>query len=255
MNVLIVDDEPLARERLERMVGKIEGYRVLEPSASNGEEALALIENLKPDVVLLDIRMPGLDGLQVAAKLCERETPPAVVFCTAHDEFALDAFQVSAVGYLVKPVRPEDLQEALKKAERPNRVQLAALTRPAAVSGNGPRSHISARTRKGIELIPLDDVIYFIADHKYVTLRHETGEVLLDEPLKALEDEFGNRFVRIHRNALVSRARILRLQRTPLGHFQLFLKGHDGDALIVSRRHVAGVRKMMNEYALESGDR
>jgi two-component system response regulator AlgR len=237
------------------MVGKIEGYRVLEPSASNGEEALALIDNLKPDVVLLDIRMPGLDGLQVAAKLCERETPPAVVFCTAHDEFALDAFQVSAVGYLVKPVRPEDLQEALKKAERPNRVQLAALTRPAAVSGNGPRSHISARTRKGIELIPLDDVIYFIADHKYVTLRHETGEVLLDEPLKALEDEFGNRFVRIHRNALVSRARILRLQRTPLGHFQLFLKGHDGDALIVSRRHVAGVRKMMNEYALESGDR
>jgi two-component system response regulator AlgR len=247
MNVLIVDDEPLARERLSRLVSDLEGYSVLEPSASNGEEALALIESLKPDVVLLDIRMPGLDGLQVAAKLCEREAPPAIVFCTAHDEFAVDAFKVSAVGFLVKPVRAEDLLEALKKAERPNRVQLAALTRPAAESGNGPRSHISARTRKGIELIPLDQVIYFIADHKYVTLRHEGGEVLLDEPLKALEDEFGDRFVRIHRNALVARDRIERLQRTPLGHFQLYLKGLNGDALIVSRRHVAGVRKMMQQ--------
>ena len=154
-------------------------------------------------MVLLDIRMPGLDGLQVAAKLCEREAPPAVIFCTAHDEFALEAFQVSA-GYLVKPVRPESLAAALKKAERPNRVQLAALTRPALDHAGGPRSHISARTRKGIELIPLEHVIFFIADHKYVTLRHEGGEVLLDEPLKALEDEFGERFVRIHRNALVA---------------------------------------------------
>ena len=246
MNVLIVDDEPLARERLARMVGQLDGYRVLEPQASNGEEALALIDSLRPDIVLLDIRMPGLDGLQVAAKLCEREAPPAVIFCTAHDEFALEAFQVSAVGYLVKPVRQEALVEALKKAERPNRMQLAALGRPAA-EHVPPRSHIGARTRKGIDLIPLEQVIYFIADHKYVTLRHEHGEVLLDEPLKALEDEFGERFVRIHRNALVARARIERLQRTPLGHFQIYLRGLGDEALIVSRRHVAGVRKLMNE--------
>lgn len=244
MNVLIVDDEPLARERLNRLVGELDGYRVLEPGASNGEEALALIDSLKPDVVLLDIRMPGMDGLQVAGKLCERDAPPAVIFCTAHDEFAIEAFQVSAVGYLMKPVRPEHLAEALRKAERPNRVQLAALTRPNLQDGM-PRSHISARTRKGIELIPLDQVIFFIADHKYVTLRHEGGEVLLDEPLKALEDEFGDRFVRIHRNSLVARERIERLQRTSLGHFQLFLKGMNGEALTVSRRHVAGVRKLM----------
>lgn len=245
MNVLIVDDEPLARERLARLVGELDGYRVMEPSASNGEEALTLIEQLRPDIVLLDIRMPGLDGLQVAARLCEQDAPPAVIFCTAHDEFALEAFQVSAIGYLVKPVRAEHLAQALRKAERPNRVQLAALTRPAAVSGSGPRSHISARTRKGIELIPLEQVIYFIADHKYVTLRHEGGEVLLDEPLKALEQEFGDTFVRIHRNALVYRDRIERLQRTPLGHFQLYLKGLEGEPLTVSRRHVAGVRKLM----------
>src|SRR5690606_33878483 len=157
-----------------------------------------------------------------------------VIFCTAHDEFALEAFQVSAVGYLVKPVRPEHLTEALKKAERPKRVPLPALTRPAAVAGAGPRSHISARTREGIEVSPLADVICVSADHKYVTLRHVGGEVLLDEPLKSLEDEFGERFVRIHRNALVYRDRIERLQRTPLGHFQLFLKGLEGEALTVS---------------------
>lgn len=247
MNVLIVDDEPLARERLARLLGQLDGYRVLEPCAGNGEEALRLIDTLKPDIVLLDIRMPGLDGLQVAARLCEREAPPAVIFCTAHDEFALEAFQVSAVGYLVKPVRPEALEEALHKAQRPNRVQLAALTRPAADTHGAPRSHISARTRKGIDLIPLEQVIYFIADHKYVTLRHEHGEVLLDEPLKALEDEFGERFVRIHRNALVARERIERLQRTALGHFQIYLRGLGDEALTVSRRHVAGVRKLMNE--------
>lgn len=247
MNVLIVDDEPQARDRLSRMLGELEGYTVLEPSATNGEEALALIDSLKPEVVLLDIRMPGMDGLQVAARLCEREAPPAVVFCTGDDEFTVQAFKDSTLGHLLKPVQADALRDALRKAERPNRVQLAALTRPGAESGNGPRSHISARTRKGIELIPIDQVIYFIADHKYVTLRHEGGEVLLDEPLKALEDEFGERFVRIHRNALVARDRIERLQRTPLGHFQLFLKGLNGDALIVSRRHVAGVRKMMQQ--------
>ncbi len=245
MNVLIVDDEPLARERLIRLLSEIEGCRVLQPCASNGEEALTLIDSLKPDVVLLDIRMPGLDGLQVAARLCERDAPPAVIFCTAHDEVALEAFQVSAVGYLVKPVRVEALAAALKQAERPNRVQLAALTRPPQTPGQGPRSHISARTRKGIELIPLEQVIYFVADHKYVTLRHEGGEVLLDEPLKALEDEFAARFVRIHRNALVALERIERLQRTPLGHFQLYLRGLGDEALTVSRRHVAGVRKLM----------
>ncbi|KMM82494.1 two component transcriptional regulator, LytTR family [Pseudomonas taetrolens] len=247
MNVLIVDDETLAREHLSNVLGALGGYKLLEPGASHGEEALGLIESLKPDVVLLDIHMPGLDGLQVAAKLCERELPPSIVFCVAPDEFSVQALQDSGVSYVLKPVSAEALGVALKEAHRPNRVQLAALTRPAAQTGSGPRSHISARTRKGIELIPIDQVIYFIADHKYVTLRHEGGEVLLDEPLKALEDEFGERFVRIHRNALVARDRIERLQRTPLGHFQLFLKGLNGDALIVSRRHVAGVRKMMQQ--------
>ena len=245
MNVLIVDDEPLARDRLARMLSDIEGYNVLEQSASHGEEALTLIESLRPDIVLLDIRMPGIDGMQVAGKLTEMDAPPAVVFCTAHDEFAMQAFDVSAVGYLLKPVRAEHLLDALRRAERPNRVQLAALSRPLTVEGGPPRSHISARTRKGIELVPIDDVCYFMADHKYVTLRHVSGEMLLDEPLKALEEEFGERFVRIHRNALVARDRIERLQRTSQGHFQLYLRGLEDEPLVVSRRHVAGVRQLM----------
>lgn len=247
MKVLIADDEPLARERLARLVAALPGYQVLPEMASNGHEALRLVEEQRPDILLLDIRMPGLDGLQTAAKLCEDADSPAVVFCTAHGEYALDAFAVSAVGYLLKPVRSEDLAGALAKAQRPNRMQLASLGK----AGNQPdsgqaRSHISARTRKGIELIPIEDVLYFIADHKYVTLRHLGGEVLLDEPLKSLEEEFGDEFVRIHRNALVARRRIECLQRTAMGHFELCLKDLEGETLTVSRRHVPGVRRLMD---------
>ncbi|MEH6563760.1 MAG: LytTR family DNA-binding domain-containing protein [Halopseudomonas sp.] len=247
MKVLIADDEPLARERLARLVAELPGYKVLPEMASNGHEALRLVEEQRPDILLLDIRMPGLDGLQTAAKLCEDSESPAVVFCTAHGEYALDAFAVSAVGYLLKPVRSEDLAQALAKAQRPNRMQLASLGRSGNQAENGQaRSHISARTRKGIELIPIEDVLYFIADHKYVTLRHVQGEVLLDEPLKSLEEEFGDQFVRIHRNALVARSRIECLQRTSMGHFELCLKDLNEETLTVSRRHVPGVRRLMD---------
>lgn len=115
MNVLIVDDEPQARERLSRLVSDLEGYAVLEPSATTGEEALTLIDSLKPDVVLLDIRMPGLDGLQVAARLSERESPPALVFCAAGDEFSAETLEASGVSFLTKPVAGEALLKALKR--------------------------------------------------------------------------------------------------------------------------------------------
>ena len=248
MKVLIADDEPLARERLARLVAALPEYSVVPEMASNGQEALKLIEEHRPDIALLDIRMPGLDGLQTAAKLCELNDAPAVVFCTAHGEYALDAFAVSAVGYLLKPVRSEDLAEALAKAQKPNRLQLANLGKAAVTeTTKQARSHISARTRRGVELVPIEDVLYFIADHKYVTLRHCDGEVLLDEPLKSLEDEFGDYFVRIHRNALVARNRIERLQRSAMGHFHLQLKGLPEETLTVSRRHVPGVRKLMEQ--------
>ncbi|HDZ55653.1 MAG TPA: response regulator transcription factor [Pseudomonas xinjiangensis] len=247
MKVLIADDEPLARERLARLVNALPGYSVMPDMATNGHEALKLIEDQHPDIVLMDIRMPGMDGLQAAAKLCETSDAPAVVFCTAHGEYALDAFAVSAVGYLLKPVRSEALSDALAKAQRLNRMQLASLGKASVVGETSQaRSHISARTRRGVELVPIEEVLYFIADHKYVTLRHCEGEVLLDEPLKALEDEFGDYFVRIHRNALVARSRIERLQRSAMGHFHLQLRGLPDETLTVSRRHVPGVRKLMD---------
>ncbi|SDT21272.1 two component transcriptional regulator, LytTR family [Halopseudomonas xinjiangensis] len=248
MKVLIADDEPLARERLTRLVSALPGYTALPETASNGQEVLDIVAEQHPDIVLLDIRMPGMDGLQAAAKLSEMSEAPAVVFCTAHGEYALEAFSVAAVGYLLKPVRSEDLAEALAKAQRLNRMQLANLGKAGVTSeSNQARSHISARTRRGVELVPIEEVLYFIADHKYVTLRHCEGEVLLDEPLKALEDEFGDYFVRIHRNALVARNRIERLQRSAMGHFHLHLKGLPEETLTVSRRHVPGVRKLMDQ--------
>lgn len=243
MRILIADDEPLARERLTRLVKQIANCTVLQPCAENGQQTLELVERLKPDVLLLDIAMPGLDGLQVAAQLCEQSDAPAIIFCTAHDEYALQAFAVSATGYVVKPVRAEQLAAALDKAKRLNPAQLAALSR-APQASNVPRSHLSARTHKGIELIPLDDVIHFVADSKYVLLRHIHGETLLDDSLKALEEEFSDRFMRIHRNALVSRRHIERLQRHPSGHYELHLR--DAPApLTVSRRHVPIVRQLM----------
>ena len=244
MKILIADDEPLARERLTRLLKQLPHYQVLQHSAENGHEALALVERFKPDIVLLDIGMPGLDGLQVAAQLCELSDAPAVIFCTAHEDYALQAFDVSAVGYLVKPIRIEQLQAALDKAQRLNRVQLAALSRaPAAI--DQARTHLSARSHKGIELIPIEDVIHCVADNKYVTIRHSQGETLLDESLKSLEDEFAARLVRIHRNALVSRQHIERLQRSSAGHYDLYLRGVT-EPLIVSRRHVRAVRKLMD---------
>jgi len=194
----------------------MDGYRLLQPPACNGNEALELALRLQPDVLLLDIRMPGLDGLQVAQQLCEREQAPAVIFCTAFEAFALEAFKVNAVGYLVKPVREEHLTAALKNVRRINRAQLAALQEgiASAPEVDSARSHISVQSHRGLELIALSSVFCFIAEQKYVTLHHESGEALLDEPLKVLEDEFGERFVRIHRNALVARDRIERLQRS-----------------------------------------
>lgn len=244
MKILIADDEPLARERLTRLLKKIPHSHVLEPSAENGQQALDLVNQLKPDIILLDIDMPGLDGLQVAAQLCELSDAPAVVFCTAHDEYALQAFEVSAMGYLVKPVRLEQLQAALDKAQRLSRLQLASLSR-APSTAEAARTHLSARSHKGIELVPIEDVIHCMADNKYVTVRHMNGETLIDESLKSLEDEFTERFVRIHRNALVSRSYIERLQRSPHGHHELYLRDVS-EPLTVSRRHVAGIRKLMD---------
>lgn len=242
MKILIADDEPLARERLARLIEALPNCHLLPEQASNGQQALELCEKLQPDVLLLDIRMPALDGLEVAAKLAKQPQAPAVIFCTAHDEFALDAFQVNAIGYLVKPVRIEPLAQALRQATRLSQSQMAALS--SSSGSQSQRSHISSKTHKGLELIALQDIYYFMADQKYVSVYHNKGETLIDEPLKALEEEFNHIFTRIHRSILVNTQQIESLQRNDNGAYQLKLRDTQ-NLLPVSRRHVSAVRSLM----------
>lgn len=240
MRVLVVDDEQLARDRLRRMLDDSDAECVGE--AVNGVDAIEQVNKLLPDLVLLDIRMPGMDGLEAASHIAELEEPPAVIFCTAYEEHAIEAFDVSAVGYLLKPVRRDDLKQALTKAGRVNKAQLQTLS----PENEAVRTHICARTRRGIELVPINDVRYFQADQKYVTVRHAEGELIIDDTLRELEDEFGDRFVRIHRNSLVSVRHIAGLERDDDGHFSVRLADID-ELLVISRRHVAGVRKLVKQ--------
>lgn len=243
MKVLVVDDEKLARERLVRMVETLDDYDVA-GVADCGEEAVRQAIKLEPDIVLLDIRMPGMDGLEAGKQLSTLASPPAVIFCTAFGEHAIEAFDVNAAGYLMKPVRREALSDGLAKARQVNKVQFESIMGKDASAEERSRTHISAKTRRGIELIPLSEVKFFQADHKYVTVRHEGGEVLIDDTLRDLECEFGDRVVRIHRNALVMMDHLEGLERDPSGHYQVRMRGID-EKLDVSRRHVSGLRRLV----------
>jgi len=243
MRILIVDDEQLARDRIRRILEEINEHEVI-GEATNGQEALEKIDQKHPDVVLLDIRMPGIDGLEVARHLVGMEEPPAVIFTTAYDEHALEAFKVHAVDYLLKPVRQERLQEALSKALKPNKTQWRSLNRQADGTPKA-RTHISSRTRRGIVLVPINEVYYFRAEHKYVTVRHKDGDVLIEDTLKELESEFGERFLRIHRNCLVAREHLQALEKNINGLPTIRLRGLS-ETLDVSRRHLSYVRQVMS---------
>jgi two-component system response regulator AlgR len=239
MKILIVDDEAPARQRLTALLQGL-GEHELVGQAATGTDAVAACEQLKPDVVLLDIRMPGLDGLDTAARINLFAEPPAVIFVTAYGDHALAAFDAEAVDYLLKPVRRERLAEALKKARRINRAQLEALRQTAADG----RQHLLCRRRGDLELIPIDDVRFLQADHKYVTVNHLHGEDLIEDSLKQLEDEFGDRFVRIHRNALVARQYLTGMERDGDGQYHVRLRGTEVQ-LEVSRRHVTAVKALV----------
>ena len=231
LKVLIVDDEPPARERLRSLLAEIADVEVI-GEAVNGHEALQETHDLAPDVVLLDVRMPGMDGLEAARHLNVLEEPPAVIFTTAYDQYAVEAFDAHAVGYLLKPVRKEQLAASLARAGRMTRAQLQRL---AAAAGAERRSHIAARHREGLRLIPIDEVQYFLADQKYTTVRHLNGEDLIEDSLRLLESEFGAAFVRIHRNALVGVKYLERIERNADGQYFVRLRGCEAP-LQVSRR-------------------
>lgn len=239
MRILLVDDENLARDRLRRML-EAEGTHEVVGEAANGAEAVQVCADTRPDLVLLDIRMPGMDGLETARHFLTLEEPPAVIFCTAYEEHAIQAFDLQAVGYLLKPVRRENLLAALAKTMRLNRAQLTALQ----AADDARRSHISARTHKGIELIAVDDVRYFQADQKYVTVRYGGGEIIVDETLRELEEEFAEFFIRVHRNALVAKHHIEGLAKESAGQVAVRLRGLE-ETIPISRRHLPGVRKIV----------
>ena len=240
MRVLIADDEPLARERLRDLLAEQPGIELV-AEAGDGREALHACATHHPDLVLLDIAMPGIDGLETARHLAAFEPRPAVVFCTAYDAHALSAFEAAAIDYLVKPVRPERLAAALERART-----FAAGRTNGHGDGDGTqpdqrRTHLCARLRGSLRLIPVEDVHYLQAEEKYVVVHHARGEDLIEESLKSLEEEFGDRFVRIHRNCLVARHEIVELKRAADGHVQAVLR-HGEHPLEVSRRCVAHLR-------------
>jgi two-component system response regulator AlgR len=232
LRILIVDDEPPARERLRSMLMESGDFEVA-GEAGNGEQALNQVDLLMPDIVLLDVRMPGIDGLEVARQLATLAEPPAVIFTTAFDEYALEAFESHAVAYLLKPIRAEKLRAALSKAGRLTRPQLQQVA--SASREPAHRSHIGARGRDGLKLIPVDEVLCFHADQKYTTVRHLKGEDLIEDSLKTLEEEFTANFVRIHRNALVNTKYLERIARDADGQHFVHLRGM-AEPLEVSRR-------------------
>lgn len=236
MKVLLVDDESLARERLRRLLAELPDVTVC-GEAGDGRSALALCAELQPDAVLLDIRMPGMDGLETARHLAGLPDPPAVIFTTAFGDHALEAFEACAVDYLLKPIRSERLAAALGNARRLTRAQAAQLE----ADSDGARNHICVRVRGNLQLIPVADIRFFRADNKYVTVRTGDAEYLIEESLKALEDEFGARFPRIHRNALVAAAFIVGLEKNAEGQCTVVLAGVD-ERLEVSRRHQPELR-------------
>lgn len=242
MKVLIADDEPLARDRLRALLVEL-GDIELVGEAGNGREAVELAAQLRPDVMLLDIAMPVLDGLEAARHVAGFEHPPAVIFCTAFDQHALSAFEAAAVDYLVKPVRAERLAEALQRARRMN----GADRHDASVAAGGRntrRTHLCARLRGTLRLIPVADVHYLQAEEKYVVVHHARGEDLIEDSLKALETEFGDRFLRIHRGCLVARDEFVELKRAGGGQVQAVLR-HAAAPLEVSRRCVASLREQL----------
>jgi two-component system response regulator AlgR len=241
MRVLIADDEMLARQRLRDLLDDIGGHEIV-GEAANGREACELADAEAADIVLLDIAMPLLDGLEAAHHLSRFDPAPAVVFCTAYDKHALAAFEARAVDYLVKPIRRERLMEALERARRYTGERADALEQELPEAQR--RSHLCARLRGSLRLIPLDDVRFLQAEEKYVVVHHKRGEDLIEDSLKSLEEEFGERFLRIHRNCLVARDQLQELRRDNEG--RVFVKLHSGDDLLeVSRRAVPQLRQLV----------
>jgi len=239
LKVLVVDDEALARSRLRTLLGDCTApAAVVGAEAADAAEAMGALQREAFDAVLLDIRMPGADGIALAQMIATLARRPAVVFVTAHSEHAVQAFELEAIDYLTKPVRLERLQQALQKVER-----LAQAARP----GQPPAEEMLIIQDRGrTERVPLAEVIYFKAELKYITVRTASRSYILDGSLSELEERHAARFMRIHRNALIARQAVRALEK----HFDpeegegwaVRLNGID-ELLAVSRRQLSAVRE------------
>lgn len=269
--IIIVDDEAPARTRLVTLLSDIaaECPHELVGQAGNAQAAIDAITTAKPDVVLLDIQMPGMNGVELAAHLARHmEQPPAIIFVTAYDTFALKAFEVHAVDYLLKPVRAAKLAEAIRRAAvlqagrlaqttnqtlAQSAAQIAALGASAGALGL-QRANFSIQERGRVLLVPVQDVIYLRAELKYVTLRTKAREYVTEESLLSLEQELGERFVRVHRNTLVARHAIAGVERGQVDlsdpdkaqeSWQIILRDID-ERLPISRRQWPVIKALLN---------
>jgi two-component system response regulator AlgR len=243
LRVFIVDDEPPARNRLRDLLNDCKAQLSLDivGEAGNGQEALDKLAEITTDVVLLDIRMPQMDGIELAQHLNKLPKPPVIIFSTAYDAYAIKAFELHAIDYLLKPIRLGRLFEALNRAREAVPVQIEILKDLLP----DPRKNLSIHERGKIHLIPIEQVLYLRAELKYVTVRTAEREYLVDESLNALEKEFAARFVRIHRNSLVAKEAIAGFEKggdEGESGWMVKLKGLD-EMLAISRRQQHIVRE------------
>jgi two-component system response regulator AlgR len=242
MKVLVVDDEYPARERLAGMLAELDQAKwQLAGTAENGQQAVEFFRRTPVDIVLLDIRMPVMDGLEAAALLATEATPPAIIFTTAFGEYALDAFNVNGTAYLLKPIKKTRLLDTLERIQKPNRAQMVSVQ-----ESPEKTAYLSGSYRGGIQRVAIDEVICLQAEQKYVVACSRQREILLDTPLKLLEEKFPRTFIRVHRNALVARNRILALEKNADGLALLVLRDTERK-LEVSRRHLPSVRKILKD--------
>lgn len=239
MNIVLADDEPLARSRLRRLLEDMSGYRVV-GEAADGEALVKLVRDAQPDVALIDIHMPGMDGLHAARELSQLALPPAIIFTTAYSEHALSAFGTTASSYLLKPIKREQLQAALLKARRPNQAQVSAGEQAELPS----EESIEVRERDRLLRVPLSQIFYCQAEDKYTRLVWQGGEHLIDQSLKQIEVDHPQAWLRVHRKVLVMPAAILGLEKHITGY--LLLLRHCDHKPPVSRRLVSRVRELLS---------
>lgn len=224
LNIIVVDDEPLAIERMSGLLTDIPNCQII-GKAANASQAWQLINSTNPDLILLDIAMPGESGLQLAERINTLSKPPLVVFCTAYDEHALKAFEAQAIDYLLKPIRHERLVECVERAIKLSRKEITEIQKQFVITS------VAGNLRR----IALAEILYLNADEKYTVVHHRGGEHILDQTLKELEQNFPDQFIRIHRNCLVKQEQLNVLRKDVDGHFWAILK-EVAKPLEVSRR-------------------